>query len=710
MKRNVKTNFTKAIALVGIVGFAGGAYVAGSNLLVHEVAANTTEISNADATITFDGSKVSGTGDGYEVNDSVVTITEAGTYVLQGTGENVQVVVDAKDQNVFLILNGVTLSNETNAPIYISKANSATIIAQANTVNTLSDGAATEEITDENEREANAVIYSKGDLTIEGTGKLVVTANYKNAIVSKDNLVINNGEFEINAVNHGIVGKDSITILNGTFNITAGADGFQSDNTDLDKGYVTIEDGTFNITSANDAIQAESTLTINNGDFNITTNGGAEANTTSHQETMGGGMRGQFSESQTTTGDFVTGEMPTDGMQPPTMPEGGFAQGQPPELPGEMQFGTDGRPSGKMAGATTDGTTSASTETSTNQPPALPGEMQFDESGKPTGTTADATLESTTDTTETTTTEEDTVSDSYKGLKATNIVINNGTFVINSNDDAIHGNTDVTINNGTFTISTGDDAIHAENYLTVNGGDIEVVTSYEGMEAFKIEINGGNLDITASDDALNASSSTSTFGGEMMGGTTTYNEETDPAIIINGGTLNTDSQSDGLDTNGVLLINGGDVTVNGPNSNVEVLMDFVNYGEIDGGNFIAVGGTSNMFANFATSSEQVAFAYFWTSQQSAGSTLEVLDSTGKVVATIEPTKAYTSVVVSSPDLVKGATYTITNGTTTETITLSTTETITTVGYSGGMSGGNRGTKGVTTDGTTQATKSTTTAK
>ncbi len=702
MKRNVKSNFTKAIAIIGIAGFAGGAYVAGSDLLVHEVVASTAEITNADATLTFKGSEVTGKGDGYEINDGVVTITEAGTYVLQGNGENVQILVDAKDQNVILILNGVTLSNETDAPIYFKNANLATVVVQENTVNTLSDSEATEEITDENERAANAVIYSKGDLTVEGTGKLVVNANYKNGISSKDNLVINSGEFEINAANHGIVGKDSITIVNGTFNITAGADGFQSDNTDLDKGFVTIEDGTFNITSANDAIQAESTLTINNGDFNITTNGGAEANTTSHQETMGGGMGGQFTEGQMPTGDFAQGQMPT----------GDFVQGQPPELPGEMQFGADGRPTGKMAGAT-DGTTSASTETTTNQPPALPGEMQFDESGRPTGTTADSTVESTT---ETTTSEEETVSDSYKGLKATNIIISNGTFVINSNDDAIHGNNDITINDGTFTLSTGDDAIHAENYLTINGGDIEVVTSYEGFEGFKIEINGGNIDITASDDAINASSSTGTFGGEMMGGSTTYNEETDPAIIINGGTINTDSQSDGLDTNGVLLINGGDVTVNGPNSNVEVLMDFVNYGEIDGGSFIAVGGTSNMFANFATSSEQVAFAYFWTSQQSAGSTLEVLDSTGKVVATIEPTKAYTSVVVSSPDLVKGATYTIKNGTSTETITLSSTDTITTYGYSGGgMGGGNRGTMGgrgtatmpgATTDSTTQASATT----
>ncbi len=127
MKKNVKANFTKAIAIVGVIGFAGGAYVAGSDFLVHEVSASSTEISNADATITFNDTEVSGKGTGYEISDNTVTITEAGTYVLQGTGENVKVEVDAKDQNVVIILNGVSISNETDAPIYVKKANSTTI-------------------------------------------------------------------------------------------------------------------------------------------------------------------------------------------------------------------------------------------------------------------------------------------------------------------------------------------------------------------------------------------------------------------------------------------------------------------------------------------------------------------------------------------------------------------------------------------------------
>ena len=55
--------------------------------------------------------------------------------------------------------------------------------------------------------------------------------------------------------------------------------------------------------------------------------------------------------------------------------------------------------------------------------------------------------------------EEETTS--MKGLKATgNLLINAGTFSIDSADDSIHSNASVSINGGTFELSTGDDGIH----------------------------------------------------------------------------------------------------------------------------------------------------------------------------------------------------------------------------------------------------------
>lgn len=76
-------------------------------------------------------------------------------------------------------------------------------------------------------------------------------------------------------------------------------------------------------------------------------------------------------------------------------------------------------------------------------------------------------------------------STSIKGLKASGeLIINAGTFSINSADDAVHSNTSVTIRGGEFEIATGDDGSHADETLTVSAGTIQISESYEGLEAW----------------------------------------------------------------------------------------------------------------------------------------------------------------------------------------------------------------------------------
>ncbi len=699
MKRNIRA----AIAMVGIVGFMGGAYVAQDNYFTHEVMANTVTAESYDSKIELSGSTATVSGSGAKVSSNVVTISQAGTYVLSGNASNVQVVVNAPEADVKILLNGVTLSNDSDAPIYVQDAKDVTISLVDGTVNTLSDKASSVELTDENKREASAVIYSTSDLKINGEGKLVINANYNNGIASKDDLKITSGNYVINAANHGMVGKDSIEIKNGTFDITAGSDGFQSDNTEVDKGYVTIENGKFDITSANDAIQAESKLTINNGTFTVETNGGAASNTQTQGNQMGQGGMGMGRTDMTGTTGTTTGTTGTT----------------PPEIPGEMQFDAEGRPTGGPGGQTPTGTPGSIA-------PEIP-EMQFDANGKPVGgpggqaptgatgvdastsatatTTGKATGTTSTTTGKTTTTntttEEDTTSDSYKGLKAADIEINGGTFTLNTYDDSIKASNDVTINSGTFTLSAGEDAIQAENALTINDGTLDVLTSNEGLEGFKVVINGGDINVVASDDGINASSDTTTSKSS------TYNEATTPAIIVNDGKVVISAGADGLDSNGALFLNGGDVQVAVANSNVETQIDLDGgLAEVDGGTLVATGGSSNMAVSFATSSIQNSFLHFFSTTMEAGKTLQLLDSKGNVVLTYEPTKAYSSVTISSPDLVAGQTYTLTNGTTKETVTLSSTSTVTKSGTTAnaGMGGG----KGTRT--TTTTTTGTTTTK
>lgn len=110
----------------------------------------------------------------------------------------------------------------------------------------------------------------------------------------------------------------------------------------------------------------------------------------------------------------------------------------------------------------------------------------------------------------TTTTTQTQDEDSMKGLKAGTIIkVTGGTYIIDSQDDAVHTNGNMYIDNGKYTINTGDDAFHADTQLVINGGTIDIQNSYEGIESLEIIINGGDINVTASDDGINASGGSS---------------------------------------------------------------------------------------------------------------------------------------------------------------------------------------------------------
>lgn len=206
-----------------------------------------------------------------------VTISKAGTYVLSGTLEDGQVVVDCEDKaaEIVLILNGADITCNNSAAIYVAQAKAVTIIAAEGTVNKVSDG--TEYSKEAVNAEITGAIFSKADLVIDGTGTLEVTGNYKHGIVSKDTLTISNVTTKIVAASDAIRGKDSVQILSGIFDLNAGGDGIQSNNDkDAELGYVYIKDGTFQIVSGNDGIQAETNLTIDGGSFEVITAGGPQ--------------------------------------------------------------------------------------------------------------------------------------------------------------------------------------------------------------------------------------------------------------------------------------------------------------------------------------------------------------------------------------------------------------------------------------------------
>lgn len=162
--------------------------------------------------------------------------------------------------------------------------------------------------------------------------------------------------------------------------------------------------------------------------------------------------------------------------------------------------------------------------------------------------------------------------ESLKGLKADkNIMINGGTFNINTEDDSIHSNSDIIITKGEFTLSSSEDGIHADGLVEINNGTFSIISS-EGIEATYIKINNGNININASDDGINAGNKSSDYSIK---------------VEINGGNLTIkmgQGDTDGIDSNGDVVINGGTINVTGNST-----FDYDGIGTVNGGTVICNG-------------------------------------------------------------------------------------------------------------------------
>lgn len=258
---------------------------------------------------------------------------------------------------------------------------------------------------------------------------------------------------------------------------------------------------------------------------------------------------------------------------------------------------------------------------------------------------------------------------STKGIKAnSNIVIIDGDIDINSLDDSIHSNGSIEIKGGDLDLASGDDGVHADTSLIINGGDINISKSYEGLEGQNITINDGNISVISSDDGLNAAggNDSSSIGGRP--GQNSFNSTSDAYININGGTLYVNATGDGIDSNGNLTVTGGYTLVEGPTSAGDGPLDYDGTGTINGGTFIAI-GSSGMAMNFSTAT-QGSILLNTSSTQSKGTKI-ILSSSSEEIINITSSKTFQSVLVSSPKLETGNTYTLKIGSTSNSINLST---------------------------------------
>jgi len=229
-----------------------------------------TEIILQGSTATCDSSHV------YVGEDGKISIQGAGTYLISGTLDDGQIYVDCVDAGtVTLILKDANISNNDGACIYIKKTQEAVLTLYEGTTNTLTDGTVYK-FDNPEDNEPDGALFSKEDLTINGTGTLVVDGNYSNGIVSKDGLRIASGVIQVDAARHSIKGKDYLVIDGGTITVNALRDGIKSTNYDNQTvGYIAINGGTVNIMSEDEAVQAVSYVSFNGGSvsMNSTNNG-----------------------------------------------------------------------------------------------------------------------------------------------------------------------------------------------------------------------------------------------------------------------------------------------------------------------------------------------------------------------------------------------------------------------------------------------------
>lgn len=468
--------------------------------------------------VTFSEDKISCNEDFVTINDQTVTITQEGTYVFSGNLKDGQIRVDAADAKIQLVLDNVSITNRSSAAIYIASANKVFITLTDNSQNSFS---ATEEFIPVGETNVDGVIFSKSDLVLNGNGSLTLSSAKGHGIVSKDDLKITSGTYQITASNHAICGKDSVRIGDGVFTLNADKDAIHSENTDdSEKGFLYIENGSFTCNSTGDCFDASGIMQIENGKFELTS-----------------------SEAKAFKADMA-------------------------------------------------------------------------------------------------------------------LFISDGNFRTNTKDDSFHSNGDLEVSAGTFEITTEDDAFHSESDLVINDGSICIKECYEGIEGQTITVNNGTIQLTSDDDGFNAA---------------------EAYLVINGGIVTVDSGGDGLDSNGILAVNGGEIYISGPTNSGNGALDSGTELTISGG-IVVASGASGMAENFGTGSTQCAMLVQF--DETTSGTISLKDEDGNELISYENTKSFDSVVISTPEIKTGNTYTVTAGNCSETVDM--TETI--YGQSRGMGG------------------------
>ena len=442
--------------------------------------------------IRLNGDSADCSSDAVQLSDSTVTITKEGTYLLSGTLNDGMIIVNTdKSEKVQLVLDSVTIHSETSAAIYVLQSDKVFLTQTAGSTNTFSNGGTFTAIDENN---IDAVIFSKDDLTLNGSGTMIITSPAGHGIVSKDSLKFTSGSYDINCASHAVSGNDEVSVANADFTIVSGKDGIHAENTeDSSLGFSYIQSGTFQISAEGDGISASSCIQIDDGSFDITSGGGS-VNAASHSSDAWGDFKG-----------------------------GGRHEGGP----GRNTEGTPGGDSGTDTpnmGMPDNGTPDEGSEDSSEDSSSMKGIKAGAELSIYGGT---FTI--------------DSADDSFHSNGS--MMIASGTYTVASGDDAFHADETLEVTDGSMNITECYEGLEGLE-VNVSGGDITLTASDDGFNAAggtdssgstggrdgqftqqgapgsassngSIAISGGTIHITASGDGIDSNGSLDIIGGNF---------------------------------------------------------------------------------------------------------------------------------------------------------------------------------------------------
>ena len=598
--------------------------------------------------ITLDGDEVSVFGGGAYAFDGSVMITGKGKYVISGTLTDGSVIVDTDSSaKIWIMLDGADITCSTGACFDVEQADKVFLTLAEGSDNRLTTAGFSEE-----NRTAgmDGAVFSRDDLTINGSGSLTVTAAEESGIVCNDELVLTGGTITVDAAADALHVNDNLRIMETQLKLKAGDDGISLTGLESELYW---ESGTLTVTATGDGINAENNIRILNGALTLEAgdDGISAGGVTGMLEITGGTVQITATDKGIAAENTVTlagGNVEIDA-----------------EDDGISTAGLFWMEDGKLAITTRDD-----------------------------GIHSDTAVEIRGGTVQ--------IPSCYEGIEAVTIDVSGGEITIYPEDDGLNANGGTDSFGGAGFGGRGGFIGGPGGMFGGPGSGMPGQTGEEEDGGFEPPMMPDenrnerpeppmmpdeNGDVGAEAPVMGSGEEPHEPGTDAAAGerpamtmqdaaSSEMTENTETWIHVSGGSLTVINSvardADGLDSNGDIIISGGVIRVSLTNSGSNSALDYGSESggvmEISGGEVIACGSYA-MAEGFDDSSSQCSILYNIKRGAPAGTTVALEDSEGNVILSYEAPCSFSSVAISCPEMQMGETYLIAIGDSVEEITL-----------------------------------------